>query len=977
MSAARRVLRSTITNLLRVAFRVYFRTIRVIGLERVPAHGAVLIVANHPNSLLDPAILITVLPRPVHFGAKHTLFNGPLGGVFEAFGAIPLVRAQDDRHATGRNVRAFEQFEAILCGGRVAAIFPEGLSQDEAHLSPVKKGAARIAFQAEVASDFRLGLTIVPVGLQFEPRRQFRGDAFVRVGEPFTITDRADRYREDPARATLELTDRIFSSLRQVAYHVDVEDRIPFVERLVDVYFQRARRTGITQIHGSAVRGELKQKMAACLNHFAQADPAAVAGIERELRRYERLREKAGVDRALLEEPSYLIPGPLAPMQAAAEAVLGVVPALVGFLTGAIPYFATKWIADRVSGTARSVSTLSLGHVLAGAVMFPLAYGLEVAWVWSEFSRLATLTFAALLVPSGLFALGWTRRMRKLAANLGGRLAGWMKLDAVARVGEARNELVRRMEIMRNRYRSEVLGWAPVAVDGDRWIQRIAAGVAVVGLVATTLFVFGLRDRRIAGLPDVESPWRTIREEDPEAIADRLNRDARGTAAVLVELDRLEREMQGLRAAFGQGERGYYSQEDQDTIHRLLLTYLNLRTALVRTVWIYRGAHDDPSPGPFEARAFLLAYASAGALLEKAEVVVTAFAASEEARRRLNEGDSSWGIPPGTYDRLLGSLANAAVVAELESASARFEELRVSGLPSGEAPWRHLVEAGARARSVIDRAAERVGEHKMQLAMSDLRSRAADSTYLAQRLVATWIGDFRLKTRPDHRGLISSRQVDDLRAILQPGDILLERRNWFMSNAFLPGFWPHAAVYLGDAGALEALGVPGDPRVARWWRTYLGGDELGDPYAVIEAVSEGVIFTSLEHSVGQADAVAVLRPRLTDSQRREGLARAFSHHGKPYDFEFDFFSTDRLVCTEVVYRAYDGMIEFPLVEILGRRALPAVGLAQLYADTRHRDSRPFDLVYLLDAEEDQGRAVRASEAVFLETVNRSGFTFLQ
>jgi len=146
---------------------------------------------------------------------------------------------------------------------------------------------------------------------------------------------------------------------------------------------------------------------------------------------------------------------------------------------------------------------------------------------------------------------------------------------------------------------------------------------------------------------------------------------------------------------------------------------------------------------------------------------------------------------------------------------------------------------------------------------------------------------------------------------------------------------------------------------------------------VIEAISEGVVFTTFEHSVGEADAVAVLRPRLTDAQRREMIVRAFSHYGKPYDFEFDFFSTDRLVCTEVVYRALDGMITLPLSNILGRRALPAIGFVQVYSETRGRDQRPFDLVYFLDADEDRGRAVVASEAVFLETLRRPGLTFLQ
>lgn len=423
-----------------------------------------------------------------------------------------------------------------------------------------------------------------------------------------------------------------------------------------------------------------------------------------------------------------------------------------------------------------------------------------MAWVWTELSRVATITFALLLVPTGVFAWAWTRRMRKLAVNVGGRMAAWMKLDGVARVGEAQNVLIERMERMRERYRAEVLGWGPVEPHRGVFLWRSGIALVVVGSVVLALFVFALRKRSVTGLPQAPSPWHAMRDEDPAVVTDRLERDARGAAAAIGELDRLEEQMRALRAAFSRGERSYYSQEDQDAIHRLLLTYINLRTALLRTVWTYRGAHDDPAPGLLETRAFLLAYASAATLLEKADVIVTTFANDEEARRKLNEGDLSWDIPEGTYDRLRAGLASATVVSEL-------------------------------------------------------------------------------------------------RQVLRPGDILLERRNWFMSNAFLPGFFPHAAIYLGDSTALAVLGVNvnDDPRVIRNWNAFLARDAAGHPHAVIEAVSEGVIFTSLEHSVGEADAVAVLRPRLTDGQRREAIARAFSHYGKPYDFEFDFFSTDRLV----------------------------------------------------------------------------------
>ena len=280
---------------------------------------------------------------------------------------------------------------------------------------------------------------------------------------------------------------------------------------------------------GAGVRGELKQKMAACLNHYSVADPEAVAEIERELRRYERLRDAAGIDRRLLEQPARLLPGPLAPVQAVLEAIAGVVPALFGFLTSAVPFFVTRMLSRRAIRTSKPTA-LSLSHILAGAVAFPLIYGLEVAWVWSEFSRAATIAFALLLVPGGLFAWFWWQRMKTLAVNVGGRVAAWMKVDALARVVAQRNELVRRMERMRERYRKEVLGWGPINIDrGIAW--RVVTALTVVVVSVAAAFVFGLRNRPVPGLPTARSPWHLHRQEAPAVLADRLEHDAKGAAA--------------------------------------------------------------------------------------------------------------------------------------------------------------------------------------------------------------------------------------------------------------------------------------------------------------------------------------------------------------------------------------------------------------------------------------------------------------
>ena len=60
-----------------------------------------------------------------------------------------------------------------------------------------------------------------------------------------------------------------------------------------------------------------------------------------------------------------------------------------------------------------------------------------------------------------------------------------------------------------------------------------------------------------------------------------------------------------------------------------------------------------------------------------------------------------------------------------------------------------------------------------------------------------------------------------------------------------------------------------------------------------------------------------------ESDRWSALAESFGHVGKSYDFKFDVNVTTRLVCTDVVYRAYQGRgdVDFSLVKRVGRFTL--------------------------------------------------------
>src|SRR6476661_3208396 len=81
----------------RVALSWYYSDVIIQGRERIPPSGPVLIVANHPNALVDALLVGTTVDRHVMLTAKATLFeNKALVPLLSAVGVVPLRRAKDE-----------------------------------------------------------------------------------------------------------------------------------------------------------------------------------------------------------------------------------------------------------------------------------------------------------------------------------------------------------------------------------------------------------------------------------------------------------------------------------------------------------------------------------------------------------------------------------------------------------------------------------------------------------------------------------------------------------------------------------------------------------------------------------------------------------------------------------------------------------------------------------------------------------------
>lgn len=139
---------------------------------------------------------------------------------------------------------------------------------------------------------------------------------------------------------------------------------------------------------------------------------------------------------------------------------------------------------------------------------------------------------------------------------------------------------------------------------------------------------------------------------------------------------------------------------------------------------------------------------------------------------------------------------------------------------------------------------------------------------------------------------IKSKEFFELSKKLEPGFTFITHIDGELTNVLIPGFWTHAAIYIGDN-------------------------------KVVEAIGKGVVVTDLLDFCFSKDYIAVLRPAIVsynEQLKAAEVAKDLATKNLPYDYGFDPDDT-AFYCGEAPAFCYKKGAAPRVIDWVGRETL--------------------------------------------------------
>ena len=210
-----------IRPIFRLASKLYFRKIYIDGLENIPEGKPVILVSNHPTAFLEPCLYACFLPLDLHFLVRGDLFSKNwLSWLLKGTNQIPIFRHKDGLNNVRKNLMTQEAVKSLFAAKKCLLMFPEGHTQENLYLKPLKKGLARFSFM-----DHGADVEILPVGINFDRNVKFNSKVSLVVGQALNVNEFRNQEFETDARMSQALLKEVAERMKKCIRHIDNEER--------------------------------------------------------------------------------------------------------------------------------------------------------------------------------------------------------------------------------------------------------------------------------------------------------------------------------------------------------------------------------------------------------------------------------------------------------------------------------------------------------------------------------------------------------------------------------------------------------------------------------------------------------------------------------------------------------------------------------------------------------------------------------
>lgn len=377
-------------------FRVFYSKSVVINQERLDFKNPCIAISNHPSTLTDPLHVAKNIRKQVFFLANAGLFKSAIGGwFFNTFYCIPVERPKDVDGRKIQNDKAFERCDQHLDQGGCLYIAAQGYSKMVRRLgNKLKTGTARIALSAEGNNDFKLGLTIVPVGLTYANPTDFRTGVIINAGEHVTVADYKEAYAKDPVKTVKQLTKDLEDRMRTLLIDADDEAEELIIQQMEELVNTKTP----LNLEENFLR---TQKIAHSFRKLKTTAPDQYQFLKTQTtQHFEQLNK--------LDVKSEAVFAKANPFANILTFIVGLPVFLYGWINNFLPNFIPGFLAKKIKIYIGYASTIKL---MSALFIYPIFYGLQIYLVQHFFSNeWITLAYVISLPIFGLLAWAYRKK---------------------------------------------------------------------------------------------------------------------------------------------------------------------------------------------------------------------------------------------------------------------------------------------------------------------------------------------------------------------------------------------------------------------------------------------------------------------------------------------------------------------------------------------------------------------------------------